>query len=352
MTQKVSFFPKWNDPYLTELAAALRDAGWDCDLVDRKGLRLALINAIVGRGLVHLHWFEALSPRRRRIDGAMAWTYLPVLWLAGRRGRVIWTVHNVIPHEGYPPLMGPVFVRLLARSASRVLVHFDQTRSVVEARFGIAGKVFVTPAASFGRSHGPSIARSEARASVCHSLGDDAKLFIQIGNLRAYKQPATTVLAFRDAAPATARLLIAGTCRDESIKTQILQAAGDDPRIIVRFGYLSNQELVAALCAADWSICPYRTIDNPGAANLTVAYNCPIIAPALPVVCEVTTGHPSILYPTDGPVRKRLADAIAEAAQVESLAGGISVGTPSTRREQADQTAEHYLAALGAAHLP
>jgi beta-1,4-mannosyltransferase len=350
MQELVTFFPDWRggDPYLDELAGALTDEGWRCEIVGRKGLMLALMAAAGGRGTVHLHWFEAFTPSRNWFDGLVAWLYLPALWLAGRRGRLVWTVHNVIPHAGYAPLIGTRFLGLLARSSSRILVHFDETREIVGRQFSVPGKIFVTPAATFGHAHGPPIDRSTARARICDRLTDDSTLFVQVGSLRGYKQPATTVLAFRDSAPSSAMLLVAGPCEDESIKADVIRAAADDPRIMLRFGRLSDENLVSALCAADWSVCPYLRIDNPGAVNLAVSYDCPVIAPALPQVRELTFGHPSILYSTDSPAREQLADAIVAAATKRaSPAGESQVRITVSRRDQARQTAEHYLAARG-----
>jgi glycosyltransferase involved in cell wall biosynthesis len=350
---EVSCFPKWNDPYLHELAAALGEAGWHCELVDRRGLCVALVKAALGRGLVHLHWYEALSPTRHWVDGALAWALVPALWIAGRRGRLVWTVHNMIPHEGYAPLIGAPFLRILTRASSRVLVHFDETRQAVERRFGAAGKVFVTPPASFRGVHGAAIDQAQARAVLGAPMESEGMMFVQIGNLRAYKDPATTILAFRDVAPPSARLFIAGVCRTGSIRDAALAAAGDDPRIEIRFGYLSNENLVAALCAADWSICPYRAIDNPGAVNLSVGYDCPVIAPAFAVVRKVTDGHPAILYSTTGDMRAALSAAIALArTRSRSPSAASPMGGLPTSRQQAACTIAHYLAARNGTSHP
>jgi len=294
---------------------------------------------------VHLHWFEAFTPNRRRLQGMVAWLYIPALWLAGRRGRLFWTVHNAVPHEGYAPLVGVRFLRLLAQSSSRIFVHFDETREVVEERFSAWGKVSVIHAATFGHAHGPPVDRATARARISDHLTADRMLFVQVGSLRSYKQPATTVLAFRDAAPTSALLLVSGLCVDESLKADVIHAAARDPRITLRFDRLSNEDLVTALCAADWSICPYTKIDNPGAVNLSVAYDCPVIAPALGPVVEMTNGHPAILYAPHGAARQHLASAIAKAAGMRLAPGDGTGGLRVTRREQARQTAEQYHAA-------
>jgi hypothetical protein len=343
---KVTLFPDWDDLYLRQLAEGVTAAGWECEMVGPEGISAALADAAEGRGTVHIHWYEGFNPRRTRRDGLTAWMQLPLLMAAGRRGRLIWTVHNVVPHEGYAPLMGASFVSALAHAASRVLVHFDETRDVLAKEFGIGNKVFVTPPAAVGHAHGAPIDRALARATVWEDLDPDATLFVQIGNLRAYKDPVTTVLAFRDAAPANARLLLSGLCRAGSMRSEIMRAADGDPRIVTRFAFVDDDYLVAALCAAEWSICPYRKIDNPSAANLTISYGCPLIAPAIPVIRRMAAGHPSILYATRGNRRRNLAEAIALAGERPPLRATDS-RSPAlvTRRDQVDQTVAQYVAA-------
>lgn len=351
MKDLVTFFPDWRggDPYLDDLARELSAEGWHSRIVGRKGLLTAIAAAILGRGTVHLHWFEGFTPERRWFEGVVAWLYVPALWLAGRRGRVIWTVHNVVPHDGYAPFVGIRFLKFLARSSSRILVHFDETRRIVEERFSVRGKVSVVHAATFGHAHGPPVDRATARARISDCLSAGTMLFVQVGSLRPYKQPATTVLAFRDAAPSSALLLVSGLCVDEALKADVIRVAASDPRITLRFDRLSNENLVTALCAADWSICPYTTIDNPGAVNLSMSYDCPVIAPALGPVTEMTRGHPAMLYPPDGPVRQHLASVIAKAAQMRLAPADGTGGLRITRREQARQTSEQYIAARGRA---
>ena len=306
---------------------------------------MALAAAIIGRGTVHLHWFEGFTPERHWFEGVVAWIYVPALWLAGRRGRLFWTVHNVVPHEGYAPLVGLRFLKLLARSSSRIFVHFDETRQVVEERFSARGKVSVIPAATFGHAHGPLVDRASARARISDHLTADTMLFVQVGSLRSYKQPATTVQAFRDAAPESAQLLVSGLCVDEALRADVIRVAANDPRITLHFDRLSNEKLVTTLCAADWSICPYTNIDNPGAVNLSMSYDCPVIAPELGPVVEMTQGHPVMLYPPDGPARQQLASVIAKAAAMRVAPADGRGGRRITRREQARQTSEQYIAA-------
>jgi hypothetical protein len=81
--------------------------------------------------------------------------------------------------------------------------------------------------------------------------------------------------------------------------------------------------------------------------------DCPVIAPALGPVVEMTHGHPVMLYPPEGPARQHLACVIAKAAEMRLAPADGKSGLRVTRREQARQTSEQYRAARSrAGHSP
>jgi hypothetical protein len=59
----------------------------------------------------------------------------------------------------------------------------------------------------------------------------------------------------------------------------------------------------------------------------------------------MTSGHPVILYPTDGSAQQHLAEAIATAAAAGASNGAGRALLNVSRREQARLTSELYLAA-------
>jgi hypothetical protein len=129
-----------------------------------------------------------------------------------------------------------------------------------------------------------------------------------------------------------------------------MEAAEGDPRIVVRFGRLSDKELVNALCAADWAVFPYVAIQYPSAVNLAVAYDCRIIAPALPAIAQLAAGHQALLYPTDGALKQRLSDAIVVAeSTTRAMPSASKLQEHIGWKDQARMTASHYLAARGRA---
>jgi hypothetical protein len=70
-------------------------------------------------------------------------------------------------------------------------------------------------------------------------------------------------------------------------------------------------------------------------------------------VVEMTHGHPVMLYPPEGPARQHLACVIAKAAEMRLAPADGKSGLRVTRREQARQTSEQYIAARSrAGHSP
>src|SRR5665647_211310 len=108
----IFMFPAWGmTPYLPELIKSLSAHGWSVSYGDRGGLVQALRDR---KAIVHLHWTEAFAPDKSLKDAIFAWVILLLTWRAARTSGVVWTIHNYEPHEGYAPMVGRRFHRLLA----------------------------------------------------------------------------------------------------------------------------------------------------------------------------------------------------------------------------------------------
>src|SRR4051794_17967898 len=121
---------------------ALSRAGATVSLRRSPNLRWAF-TARRGRDILHLHWLEATlrTPGRWGRSGlvqrARAAHLALVLAVARARGvRIVWTVHNIQPHEDLFPR---VYRRLAGRvmsMADTVIAHSKHSAWLASARFG------------------------------------------------------------------------------------------------------------------------------------------------------------------------------------------------------------------------
>ena len=93
--------------------------------------------------VVHLHWLEFIAPSDGRPVTGLFRTLVRHLWLAGEIGwlrlrgiSVVWTVHNLAPHEPVRPHLERFLGRVVTRLTDHVIAHSEYARSRVEQQWG------------------------------------------------------------------------------------------------------------------------------------------------------------------------------------------------------------------------
>ena len=104
--------------------------------------RYAVPALLLGRGprILHLHFFDELTQRPSgRQTAVRSLLFLALLALLRLRGvRLVWTAHNLEPHELYHPTWGFLVYRLVARWSAAIIAHSRAARELLEARYGAA----------------------------------------------------------------------------------------------------------------------------------------------------------------------------------------------------------------------
>ncbi len=312
------------NPYLGLLRDGLAAAGAHVRLVDHlahvEEAGLTPQNWGAGRpDVIHVHWldrydlplpivFPRLVPSghsnllrrglRRGLETACnlravyqwrRWQRLRSL-LAGlnafreRGGGVVYTVHNLEPHEG-PATADAWGMAALVRMADAVHVHDGATAGAVAARFGRREGVVVIPHGHYLNSYPNTIGRAEARARL--ALPADAFVYVSLGMLRPYKGLEELLPAFRalPAAPTQpdpgAVLVLAGQPIEPGYAEMLAALAAGDERIRLLPRFVPPEDVQLYLNAADICVLPYRQTTTSGAALLAFSFGLPVIAPAI-----------------------------------------------------------------------
>jgi beta-1,4-mannosyltransferase len=245
------------NPYITMLTTVLRQT---------PGIEVVTFSypaALLGRyDVVHLHWPETiLGQGGRRLSGRLArWalTALLLVRLTIARTPVIRTMHNVeLPAD----VNGAQ--RLLLRWFDRLTTH----RIVLNDRTECPGPSTTIPHGHYRDWYtGPRSTASRGRLQY-------------VGLVRRYKGVEGLVEAFRSVADDSLTLDIAGAASSQELAATITTLADGDPRVTLRFGYLSDDELVAAVTAAELVVLPYRFMHNSGTVLAALSLDRPVLAP-------------------------------------------------------------------------
>jgi glycosyltransferase involved in cell wall biosynthesis len=308
------------NPYQRLLGAALERRGASVVGASRLSLRAAVRSRRAQR-IVHLHWLEFLirstdpSPVAGPKALARAAHLLLALVVCRARGvRVVWTVHNLEPHEPRRPRLDRLVARLVARLADTVLVHSRHCAARATARLGREPEV-----AYHGNYIGCYPPPGRDRAQVRRALGvpADARLMLAFGLVRPYKMIPAAIAELRRLPDPDLRLLVAGRPLDERIRRQVERAAAGEERVLLRLRRIPDAEVAELHAAADLALLAYRDVFSSGALMLALSQSLPVLAAADSTAAELG-GPPALrtFRPGDLGAAIAVSPAVDEGARV------------------------------------
>ncbi len=285
MNRQVLVFPYWNiNPYLNLLYLDAQSQGIEIVRLDKyEELAEALRSSRWGQ-IFHIHSTELIV--QKAVDAAEANSRVDELIrlfaVAKANGsKLVWSVHNVLPHESR---FYEIEIRLLdaiASSADRIHVLADSTIEQTKGHFSLdAQKVAVVQHSSFWGVYDQTMPANEARESFGLAEGDNSVLFL--GQMRAYKGLHLLIAAIKELniEGANLKLLLAGSAKPKH-RREIQKMIGADPNIQAKFSFIENSELQRWFKAADVAVLPFQQILNSGSLYLAASFAVPVIAPAL-----------------------------------------------------------------------
>lgn len=297
------------NPYVRLLQTALIERGLACSTIERLTPR-ALPNGLGPRVILHLHWLElqysapTLARSLRRLAGLEV-----ALAKARRRGaRLVYTVHNLNPHEEQHRFLSTLATRMVMAQADALHVHDETTAARVTRLTGSNDKIHVIRHGSYIGAYPNTCTREEARKRL--NLPQDAFVYLYLGQIRPYKGVEDLISAFRQLS-GIQRLVIAGNVHDAEYARKLATTASDSSSIQTHFGYVDDADVQVYMNACDVCVLPYRNVTTSGAAILAFSFGRPIIAPAIGTFPELASDGRGIVYDisqVDG-LKRALSDA-------------------------------------------
>ncbi len=257
--------PRGN-PYTALLAGGLQEVGWNVRDYSPGSLRWRRPPEVL-----HVHWPEQAASARNR---TLALVKLEMFLADVRRlrragGRVVWTAHNALPHDG-GALRRLVTERFL-RTVDGV-VHLSQAgKYVVETLHPRLREVpsVVVPHGDLTEAYPPLPSKAVSRQRL--GLDDTELVIANFGRDRPYKGLGVLIESYRSAAASRhSTLLLAG-----------YEGPQLAPDIRILPGYLQEGDLMTAIAAADLLILPFERVLHSGSVILGLGFGRPALAPRL-----------------------------------------------------------------------
>ncbi|MFF2370078.1 glycosyltransferase [Agromyces sp. NPDC058110] len=285
--RRVLVFPAWEDnPFLNLLSLAPRAAGCDVRGATTFASLLAAAEQLRAGDVLHVHWTTPIV--QAAPTEAAAWRAVDevraLLDRLRRRGaKMLWTVHNRLPHELEHREPEIALHRLLADRADAVHVMAPDTPELLADVCAIdPTRTLRIPHPSYAGVYGPPTPAAEARSAL--GVAPDEPTVLFLGQMRPYKG-IELLLAAIEHLDRSGRdlpvLLLAGSA-DRVQREAILAALPRRARTIARFEFIPDREVGGWFGAADVAVFPYRAILNSGSVHLAATYGVPVLLPDEP----------------------------------------------------------------------
>ena len=286
-----------------------------------------------GFRIIHIHWlYKFRLPSRIPLSGQAAFIntlmFFYVLKLLGYR--VVWTVHNVLPHE--PITSNDLCIRKkLGTITSAAIVHSPTTIPELE-KLGIKlNSVHIVPHGTYQGAYPDNLSRDRVRNLL--GIGSKEFVFLFFGRVETYKNVLELIEAFKKLMKTqkSITLIIAGNASGAlkiAIKKEKLEIG---KKLVTKLSYIPDNEVQVYFRAADVAVYPFQEITTSGSVIAALSFGVPIIAPRLGSLKDVPNGV-GFFYETSD--KNGLSKAMKRAIENKSLVS------------QKGKAAKHYAESL------
>ena len=276
--------------------ALLYSGAWEAGVAPLPLVALEELQAVGGLAclgvqvVLHLHWTNTVLAGVPA-DGAAAASAEFLARLDRFRdagGRLVWTVHNVIPHNSVHPDDEAALQQAILDRADAVHLLAADTAAATAGYFELpTGKTFHVPHPSYVGVYETTLTQAEARYEL--DLDVDASVHALVGAIKPYKGLEDLAAAFDTlyAEDSRRRLMVAGAPDRDPVSTTFVRNAERHPGILVRAARIPASEMPVYLRAADAVVLPYRRTLNSGVLLLAYTFGLAVVAPQLPGITEL-----------------------------------------------------------------
>ncbi len=298
--------------YIRELGRAYASLGWTPVYGPEN-----LLEGNLRPDLLHLHWPEEFY--RWRGEGsteARAEHFVAQLHRLREAGvPMVWTVHNLAPHDiGQQSVDGRTYAAVM-EAASAIHHHCPHSVHALAQRYPVPQgvKQFVQPHGHY-LSYPNHVSRTDARRAL--GIPENARVFLQFGQIRGYKGLGLLLDAFDRLRLPEKFLLVAGLYNAPTGPGAWRERLSLASRKRLRRDWLlhgrsiASEDIQCYVNAADCLVLSHTAGLNSGVAVLGMSFGKPMIGPDLGCLGWVLGHAPNPVCPVGD--AQALADAMAQ----------------------------------------
>ena len=308
-------------------------------------LLLPLITPLLrlrGTRIIHIHWLYRFNLvwSKGKLSGFLIEKWFK-LWIRSMRWvgiKVVWTAHNILPHD--PIFRDDYSIRkYLVQSCARVIALSTESQKEVLSTLSATEVVIVPEGPLF---HPTTFSKTEFRSRL--NVPEGNLLLISLGSLAPYKGISDLLIASQSLNRKIS-IRIAGWCdaaeqRELERLCQEASLSGSD--IEIMFGKLTKNEFGGYLRAADFYLAPFRRITNSGSLNAALTAGLPVVIPNLPSLQSVPRDAAICYQPgEDGRALAATLESLNSISQDELITMKTTAGTYTSQNPWASVAEKH-----------
>lgn len=278
-----------------------------------EGVRLVKGAHHLDQRVLHLHWLnvvlagaDSLEEGRKRV-GAFE-RQLDNLHAQGVR--IVWTMHNVLPHESRFEELEVRVREIIVQRAEMIHVMNPHSVAMASPHFAIPEEKVVRVEHPGYQGYYPErMSRAAARAQF--GFGPEEQVSLVLGAIKPYKGLTDLATVFDRLSlehPRRLNLLIAGAAGNDEGTRELLELAAIHPAIHVLPDRIIPEDVWTLFAAADNAIVPYKASLNSGALVLALSMGVPVIARATAGSTHLLSDGAGRVYGTDDELEAALLD--------------------------------------------
>ena len=261
------------NPYQDELAMGLEAE--NIDVVKEKNLASLFKCLFIPRNLpdiLHLHWLPMVGLRPLNFIRSLLFIFrLLILKMCGLK--LIWTAHNLIPHETRHPKADKIFRSIIGKIVHKVIAHGETAREQLVSKLGICStKIAIVPHGSYIGVYQNKVSNIEAKKKL--EIEKSKLVMLFLGNIRPYKGTLDLIREFKAAGfnESDVCLIIAGRTLNSEYSDKVISEIGDSTNIEYRPGFVPDNMVSVYMSAADIVVFPYKQILSSGSVLLAMSF--------------------------------------------------------------------------------
>lgn len=270
---------------------------------------------IEGFTVLHLHWLNKFHTHS--FNGVLSRTFFSIyiiffiLWIKVLGYKLIWTIHNVIPHEKIT-INDPFFTRFISKLSNALIIHSENTLNELKIVGAKTSHIHIIPIGNYISCYPNTVSRSEARIR----LGIPEKLFIFsfFGMIRKYKGVENLLESFSELQKQhkNTGLIIAGKCEDQELQKIINRYKSKyENKIFTFIRYIPDDEVQLYFNASSIMVFPFNRITTSSSVMLSASFAKSMIYPLIGNLSELPQNIGFSYHSEENSLTKTMVKALA-----------------------------------------